>query len=204
MANFVRVIPNILWEELNDKGLLDSSFPNSKPSKFEDLLSKFPHSLQQRAEEFLQNNPSIDWNSEFEFIYQNKPIRFSNIVDLLVSYFTKSKHFSEAIGNKELESILNKTQENPTPKLNQQKVAEELTIPNKVVTRAKIIKDQKEGAKKKRGRKPLRKNVKKQKLTGGGWLSYERNYNGGNTKIRKETLPLSKDSGKLPGSEFFY
>lgn len=103
MANFVHVIPNQLWEELNEKGLLDGAFPDSKPSKLEHLLSNVPFTLKDQIETLAHK---IDWNSKFELIIDSVPIHGSNIISLLTKYLTKSKQFDYLKGSDTLKALL--------------------------------------------------------------------------------------------------
>lgn len=94
MANFCRVLPNHVWEELEQRGLLNNAFPSQIPTKKQALLSKFPQSIQHSVEKLLANlTNDIDWNDNFELVYKSVTIPQSNIVDLLTNFLLKSKKF---------------------------------------------------------------------------------------------------------------
>lgn len=96
--NFVRIIPNSLWEEL-----LKHAYPCSHPSKKEDLLSKFPQTLHHSITKLLDK---IDWNDKHELVSMHKAIPHSNVVDLITKYILKSKHFHSLPGSEVFKQLV--------------------------------------------------------------------------------------------------
>lgn len=105
MANFVRIIPNSVWEDLEEKGLLKNAFPHDAPSKKQMLLNKFPQTLHHSVEEVLDK---LTWNDKFEIVKNSKPILGTDIVELITSYILKSKKFNKLKGRAQFLKILNK------------------------------------------------------------------------------------------------
>lgn len=103
MANFVRIVPNSLWEDLEEKGLLAKAFPNNKVSKKEVLLEKIPQTLQNSAENLVNN---LEWNDKFELVYKHRPIPKSNVAELLTQFILKSKKFFLLRGSDEFLKVL--------------------------------------------------------------------------------------------------
>lgn len=111
MANYCRIIPNSLWEELEQKGLFENAFPSQAPTKKQLLLAKFPQSLHNSVEDLLKKfGQDYDWNDNFELLYKYNLIPESNIVELYTNYILKSKKFEFLKGSEyfpKLQNIVN-------------------------------------------------------------------------------------------------
>lgn len=195
MASFVRIIPNSLWEELEEKGLLKNSFPNSEPSAKEALLSKFPHSLKDSVEKLLASHPNIKWNTDLQLVYNSVPVIGSNIVDLLTNYIVKSTRV--VAGSAELDKIFGQS----TVCIDS--VCKDDKSERKTIDVNKSNKQEPSRLPKTSSKNSSRKSVNKRNDSSQDWTTAEDIKNGRRPQIRKKTLSVNKNSRWVPGSLWF-
>jgi hypothetical protein len=107
MSNFVRIIPNSLWEELEGKGLLSSLINGDISSKKEILLSQIAQSLHDSAESILSKNKNLKWNDKLEIFNKSGAlVPKSNLASLLTKFIIKSKTFRYLHGSGEFLNLI--------------------------------------------------------------------------------------------------
>jgi hypothetical protein len=114
MAYFVRVIPNRLYNKLQEDGMLDDKahFPQTEKNPVDTLVSSLPDGIQTQARhilsELVQLKSSFTWDEKGQFSYNGKWIEGSNLPQILSGFVLEERgvkllqgweKFREALGD---------------------------------------------------------------------------------------------------------
>lgn len=117
-SSFVRVIPNNVYEELINEGVLSKFFPDDdSQSAISLLLAKLDSALRPRAKEILTKlekggdrssggGGEFSWNDKNEIIHAGVTWSGSNLVELLKYFILESKSFDQLEFSKNFASLI--------------------------------------------------------------------------------------------------
>jgi hypothetical protein len=111
MAQFVRVIPNRLYNDLIQEGVIDINkyFPAAPKSREQCLLELVPETLRDEASKLLKRLSDIsefDWNDAGEIIYKQEHCLGSNLPLLLAQLLLEDKTVTDMPGWDCIKNIL--------------------------------------------------------------------------------------------------
>jgi hypothetical protein len=97
MAYFVRVIPNRLYNKLQEDGMLDDEahFPQTEKNPVDTLVSSLPDGIQTQARQILtelvQLKSPFTWDEKGQFSYNSKWIVGSNLSQILSGFVLEER-----------------------------------------------------------------------------------------------------------------
>jgi hypothetical protein len=111
MAQFVRVIPNRLYNDLIQEGVIDINkyFPAATKSREQCLLELVPETLRDEASKLLKRISDIgelDWNDAGEIIYKQEHCLGSNLPLLLTQLLLEDKAVTNMTGWECIKNLL--------------------------------------------------------------------------------------------------
>lgn len=111
MTHFLRVIPNYIYEDLEERGLLVDYFPDEKKSSVDKFVENYSVSLRPAIKSFLDKlvqTRRFSWNDENEIIIDGSHVwRESNLFELLQSLILESNSiFKQQYGQEFIDFLL--------------------------------------------------------------------------------------------------
>jgi len=112
MATIVHMIPNVLYEQLKDQGILDRTFPSERKTSIELVTENLPSTLRDKATAILRQFTTagkITWNTASEIIINSKVYPNSNIMALISAFVHRSSKFYNLQASNQLFDIIKTT-----------------------------------------------------------------------------------------------